>query len=79
MIIILQIIASLQVFGQIYLLTVGGPNFTTRPVIQYIYESGFSTFRVGFASAMSFIFFILVAIISAVWFSILQRQQRGNN
>ncbi|HLI88602.1 MAG TPA: sugar ABC transporter permease [Ktedonobacteraceae bacterium] len=79
MIVILQIIASLQVFGQIYLLTAGGPNFSTRPVIQYIYESGFSTFRVGFASAMSFIFFILVAVISAVWFSILQRQQRGNN
>lgn len=79
MIIILQIIASLQVFGQIYLLTVGGPNFTTRPVIQYMYESGFSNMRVGFASAMSFIFFILVAIISAIWFSILQNQQRGNN
>lgn len=79
LIVILQIIASLQVFPQIYLLTTGGPNFSTRPVIQYMYESGFSNMRVGFASAMSFIFFILVAIISAVWFTILQRQQRGNN
>jgi multiple sugar transport system permease protein len=77
MVVILTIIGSLQVFGQIYLLTAGGPNFSTRPVIQYIYESGFSNMRVGYASAMSFIFFILVAIISAVWFTILQRQQRG--
>ena len=33
LVVILQIIASLQVFGQIYLLTMGGPNFSTRPVL----------------------------------------------
>lgn len=79
LVIILQLIASLQVFGQIYLLTNGGPNFSTRPVLQYVYESGFSELRIGFASAMSFIFFILVVLISAVWFSILRRQQGRNN
>ena len=79
MIVILQIIASLQVFGQIYLLTDGGPNFSTRPVLQYMYESGFSEFRVGFAAAMSVVFFILVVVISAVWFGMLRRQQGGNN
>lgn len=76
LVVILQIIASLQVFGQIYLLTTGGPNFSTRPVVQYIYESGFSELRVGFASAMSFIFFIVVVLISAVWFTLIRRQQR---
>ncbi len=79
LVVVLQIIASLQVFGQIYLLTTGGPNFSTRPVLQYVYEAGFSELRVGFASAMSFLFFLVVALVSAVWFATLRRQQRGNN
>ncbi len=79
LIMILQIIASLQVFGQIYLLNMGGPSFSTRPVLQYIYEAGFSELRVGFAAAMSFIFFVVVALVSIVWFVTLQRVQRGNN
>ncbi|MBO0795895.1 MAG: sugar ABC transporter permease, partial [Ktedonobacteraceae bacterium] len=60
LILILQVIASLQVFGQIYLLTSGGPNFSTRPVIQYIYETGFSSFRMGYASAGSYVLFVLI-------------------
>jgi multiple sugar transport system permease protein len=79
LVVILQIIGSLQVFGQIYLLTTGGPNFSTRPVLQYVYEAGFSELRVGFAAAMSFIFFIVVALVSIIWFVTLQRVQRGNN
>ncbi|HZR40614.1 MAG TPA: sugar ABC transporter permease [Ktedonobacteraceae bacterium] len=76
LILILQVIASLQVFGQIYLLTSGGPNFSTRPMIQYIYQSGFTSFRVGFASAISFVFFILILIISIGQFLLVSRQRR---
>ncbi len=77
LIVILQVIASLQVFGQIYLLTSGGPNFATRPVIQYIYETGFSSFRMGYASAGSYILFILILIVTIAQFSLFQRQRRS--
>jgi ABC-type sugar transport system permease subunit len=76
LIIILQVIASLQVFSQIYLLTSGGPDFVTRPVIQYIYETGFSSFRVGYASAASYILFILILVVTAGQFVLLQRPTR---
>jgi multiple sugar transport system permease protein len=76
LIIILQVIASLQLFTQTYLLTNGGPNFATRSIIQYIYEQGFTSFRVGFAAAMTYVFFILVLVVSLVQFGLLMRQRR---
>lgn len=70
----LQVIASLKVFDQIYLLTEGGPNFSTRPVLQYIYDVGFTNYRVGYAAAASMIYFAALLIVSAVWFYFSRRQ-----
>ncbi len=78
LILVLQVIASLQLFGQTYLLTGGGPNFSTRPVIEFIYDSGFTNFRVGFASATSYLFFILILLISLSQFWFLSRQGRNS-
>jgi multiple sugar transport system permease protein len=67
----LQIIASLKVFDQIYLLQLGtpGPENSTRPAIQYIYEAGFTQYRIGYASAMSFVFFLVVVAVAilSIW------------
>lgn len=57
---ILQVIASFQIFGQVYIMTRGGPAGTTRVLIQYIYETGFRDFRLGYASAMSVVLFVLM-------------------
>jgi multiple sugar transport system permease protein len=43
-------------------------------VIQYIYETGFSSFRVGFASAASYVLFILILAVTAGQFILLQGQ-----
>jgi multiple sugar transport system permease protein len=67
----LQVIASLKVFDQIYLLQLGtpGPENSTRPAIQYIYEAGFTQYRIGYASAMSFVFFVVVVAVAilSIW------------
>ena len=70
LVIILQILASLKVFQQIYLLTLasGGPNFSARPVIEYIYDQGFTSYRVGYASAMSTVFFLVILAVGILWF-----------
>ncbi len=78
LIVVLQIIASLQLFGQTYLLTSGGPAYSTRPVIEYIYDSGFTNFRVGFASATSYLFFALILVISLSQFWFVSRQGRNS-
>ena len=73
---VLQVIASLKVFDQIYLLLQGGPNFSTRPAIQYIYENGFTQFRTGYASALSVVFFALIVAASVGMFGVVRRLQQ---
>ncbi|HZT98411.1 MAG TPA: sugar ABC transporter permease [Ktedonobacteraceae bacterium] len=77
LVLILQVLASLKIFDQIYLMTTGGPNFSTEPIIEYIYDTGFTTYRVGYASAMSYLFFVIILAISVVLFMLLNR--RGGN
>jgi multiple sugar transport system permease protein len=61
---ILQVIASFQIFGQVYIMTRGGPGGTTRVLIQYIYESGFRDFQLGYAAAMSLFLFVVMLLVS---------------
>ncbi|MEV5643819.1 MULTISPECIES: carbohydrate ABC transporter permease [Streptomyces] len=63
---ILQMLASLKVFDQIYILTKGGPNGSTRPILEYVYDVGFTGYRLGYASAVSYVFFAIVIVISVV-------------
>jgi ABC-type sugar transport system permease subunit len=74
----LAFFAPYTLFGQTYLLTSGGPAFSTRPVIEFIYDSGFTNFRVGFAAATSYLFFILILLISLGQFWFLSRQGRNS-
>lgn len=60
----LQLLASLKVFDQIYILTKGGPDGSTRPILEYIYDVGFTGYRLGYASAISYVFFALIVVIS---------------
>jgi multiple sugar transport system permease protein len=72
---VLQVIASLKVFDQIYLLQAGGagPQDSTRPAIQLIYETGFTQYRIGYASAMSFVFFVVIVVITVIALRLVRR------
>ena len=71
----LQVIASLKIFDQVYLLQLGtpGPENSTRVAIQYIYEAGFTQYRIGYASAMSFVFFLAVVAITLISMWLIRR------
>jgi multiple sugar transport system permease protein len=73
---VLQVIASLKVFDQMYLMTNGGPNFSTRSILQLVYDEGFTNYRVGYAAAVSMLFFVVVLAVSAGWFSLVRRQEK---
>ncbi|GCE77754.1 carbohydrate ABC transporter permease [Cellulomonas biazotea] len=66
LVVILQILASLKVFDQIYVMTNGGPGGVTRPIVQYIFESGFTGYRFGYASSIAYIFFAVIIVVSLV-------------
>ncbi|MCW2502130.1 MAG: ABC-type sugar transport system, permease component [Actinomycetia bacterium] len=73
---VLQVIASLKVFDQMYIMTSGGPNYSTRPVLEYIYDVGFTDFRTGYAAAASTLFFLVVLAVSAVWLVLTRNQEK---
>lgn len=62
----LQIIASYKVFAQIWLITRGGPGTSTRPIIQYIYEVGFTQNDLGYAAAMSYVLFVILLVLTVL-------------
>jgi multiple sugar transport system permease protein len=60
---LLQLIASLKVFGQTYILTTGGPFNTTRVTLHYMYETAFTQSDAGYAAAIAMAFvFVVIAL-----------------
>lgn len=72
---ILQVIASFNVFGQVYVMTGGGPAGATRVLIQYIYETGFRYFKMGYSAAMSYVLFAIILICSLVQYILLSAKK----
>ena len=65
LVLVLQIVAQFQMFGQAELMTNGGPADSTRSLVQYIYDTGFRDWQIGYASAMSVVLFCLMVVFSA--------------
>ncbi|WP_218713537.1 carbohydrate ABC transporter permease [Arthrobacter sp. BF1] len=74
MIVILQVLASLKIFDQVYQMTGGGPGGTTRTIVQYIFETGFTGYRLGYSAAISYIFFGLIVVVSIAQFAITRKR-----
>ena len=76
LVLVLQVIASLKIFDQIYLMTSGGPNYATRPLLEYVYDTGFTDFRTGYAAAASMLYFLVILAVSLVWLFVNRSQRR---
>lgn len=72
---VLQVIASFQIFGQVFILTRGGPANSTRVLIQHIYESGFREFRLGYAAALSLFLFLVMLGVSALQLRLMREDE----
>jgi multiple sugar transport system permease protein len=79
LIVILQLLASLKVFDQIYLMTAGGPEDATRPIIEYAYDMGFTGYRIGYASAVSYILFVLIVVVSLVQLRLFRKREEASS
>ncbi|WP_328520765.1 carbohydrate ABC transporter permease [Kribbella sp. NBC_00359] len=70
---ITQFITSFQVFGIIYVMTSGGPNNATSVFIFQIYEAAFGHGRLGYASAMGWVLFVIVGVVTAIQWKMEKR------
>jgi multiple sugar transport system permease protein len=69
---IINTIGAFQVFAQPFLITGGGPELATRGVVQYIYETAFQNYRLGYGAAMSWLLFALIAVFSLLQYRALR-------
>jgi len=68
-----HIIGSFQIFGQVFVLTQGGPGDATRTVVQHLYETAFQNFfHFGSASAMAWVLFAVILVFSVLQFRVLR-------
>ena len=66
-------IGVLQSFGQVNILTQGGPVGATNVIVYSIYRNAFFNFRFGLAAAQAMLLFVLVLILTGLQFSVFER------
>ena len=70
-ILVTSFISSFQVFTSIYMMTAGGPVRSTDVIVYHIYQAAWEQLRMGYASAMSWILFVIIVIATWIQFRII--------
>jgi multiple sugar transport system permease protein len=65
---VIAVISSFQVFTQAYVMTEGGPNNATLLLVLYIYQNAFQYFKMGYASTLAVVLFMIVLILTLLQF-----------
>jgi ABC-type sugar transport system permease subunit len=63
---VIAVIAALQTFDQIFVMTHGGPFFKTETLVMMIYRLGFNEFKMGYAAAISWVLVLMVFVLSMI-------------
>ena len=63
---IMGILGSFQVFTQAYVMTDGGPHYASLFYVLYLYRNAFKYFKMGYASALAWILFLILLGLTVV-------------
>ena len=72
--VVVTTIGYLQLFEEPFVMTEGGPLDQTLSISMYMYQQGFEFFNQGYAAAIAWILFILVAIVAVAQFRLLRSE-----
>ncbi len=67
-IVVISFIGAFQIFEPMYIMTRGGPDGATSSVVQYLYETGFRNYEVGYAASIGLLVFVAVLAATLVQF-----------
>ncbi|HUC91696.1 MAG TPA: sugar ABC transporter permease [Paenibacillus sp.] len=65
-VIVISLINGFQLFDQVMVMTGGGPAGATTTLVQQIYENAFQNYKMGFASAQSWILFLIIFAVTLI-------------
>ena len=74
-VVIITFVGSFQVFGQPYIMTGGGPSFSTHTIVMYLYTTGFAGRAFGYAAAVGYVLFLILITISAINYYLLSKNE----
>jgi multiple sugar transport system permease protein len=74
----ISLISSFQVFDQVFIMTAGGPVGATTTMVQLIYKNAFSYGQMGYASAISWILFALIFVVTVAQNLLQKRLDRSD-
>ena len=71
------IISSFKVFGYTNVMTGGGPGSSTYTLVYYIYTSAFKYYKMGYASAIAVILFVMLLIVTIIQWVHNNKEEKG--
>ncbi|MEO6186617.1 MAG: sugar ABC transporter permease [Steroidobacteraceae bacterium] len=74
LVLVVETILQFQLFGQPHLMTGGGPNNSTRPIVLFIYETGWKQWQLGYAAAAAQVLFALIAVAAMAQYYLSSRK-----
>ncbi|MEQ7007084.1 sugar ABC transporter permease [Actinopolymorpha sp. B17G11] len=70
-------IGTMQAFDQFYIMTKGGPAFSTTTIVYYVYQNAFAFSKMGYASTLAFFLFCLIFVVTAMQWRMGRRWVHG--
>ncbi|THD78540.1 MAG: sugar ABC transporter permease [Phenylobacterium sp.] len=75
-VVLIESVMQFQLFGQSQIMTQGGPNGASRPIVLFIYEVAFRRWDVGYAASASEVLFALILLASALQYAATRERRR---
>jgi multiple sugar transport system permease protein len=72
-IVVTSVIGFMQIFGQIYIMTTGGPGTASYTLVYMIYDEAFIKYNFGVASSISFVLFIIIMIFTFLQLKVMKQ------
>jgi multiple sugar transport system permease protein len=74
-VVVIEIILQFQLFGQAQIMTLGGPDNASLPIVLFIYQVGFQRWDIGYAAAASEILFCIILLAAMTQFLASRRRE----
>jgi multiple sugar transport system permease protein len=73
-VVVMSVILSFQVFALVYVMTGGGPAGSTSVLVFYLYQQAFTYFRMGYASAIGYVLFVIIFVLTILQFKLFGKR-----
>ena len=70
---VISIIGAFQIFEPVHIITLGGPGNSTESIVQYIYDTGFTRLRMGYAATLGLVLFMVLLFVTLAQFRFSRR------